>query len=55
MKLKKRSSTTRFELHRETLRDLTSLQQVAAAGPTRPGASCFPVVCVTTTVASACC
>jgi hypothetical protein len=54
MKLKKRNPTTRFELHRETLRDLTSLQQVAA-GATRPGGSCYPVVCFTTTVASSCC
>jgi len=54
MKLKKRTWTHRLELHRETLRDLSSLQHVAA-GATRPGASCYPVVCVTTTVASACC
>ncbi|HVR07203.1 MAG TPA: hypothetical protein VMW75_04090 [Thermoanaerobaculia bacterium] len=54
MKTSKKPAIDRIKLHRETLRDLSSLRQVAG-GVTAPGASCYPVVCFTTTVASSCC
>jgi hypothetical protein len=54
MKPNQKASLDRLKLHRETLRDLLDLRQVAG-GVTRPGASCYPVVCFTTTVASSCC
>jgi hypothetical protein len=54
MKSAKKAQIERLKLHRETLHDLCRLQQVVG-GASRPGASCFPVVCFTTTVASSCC
>jgi hypothetical protein len=54
MKANKKMSIDKLKLHRETLRDLSRLQQVVG-GATRPGASCYPVICFPTTVASACC
>lgn len=57
MKPKHAAPLTRLSLHRETLRDLNRLREVAGGlvRPTAPGQSCFPVVCFTTTVASGTC
>jgi hypothetical protein len=56
MKKAKLPKLSRLALNRETLRRLDDhrLQQVPG-GATRPGASCYPVICFTTTVASSCC
>ena len=56
MKTRRPTRLDKLTLHRETLRLLeTELLQGAWGGASRPNASCYPIVCVTTTVASDCC
>lgn len=56
MKTRRPTRLDKLTLHRETLRLLEAEQlKGALGGASRPHASCFPIVCVTTTVASDCC
>jgi hypothetical protein len=55
MKKRRPVHLDKLSLNRETLRLLEASLRDAQGGASRPHASCYPIICVTTTVASDCC